>query len=313
MGELRLFGAMVGEITNLRDVSVWQRPATYGNGNKVTSGHGGGIYQASGSLYMTGSVVIADNKAEAGNGGGIYSSGGSITADFTTFIRVSANIAQNGGGIYFGASTYQTANFTSLSPNGYLSLGGDKAYYQGGGIYLGYYGTMTIDDIDMYDCSAGGNTSRGQGIGNSSGYGGGIYTSGTLRIGACGIARCHTYTPYWSYNLRGEGMDDGYGGGMYISAGSVNISCDISYCSACDGGGIYQSGGTCRVYSDITDNGCSRYGGGVSQFGGYFYLDWVALIGYNTGANFSGGIVINYNNVNWSGGSRDTWGRIGEY
>ena len=89
-----------------------------------TANYGGGVYARYGTFTLKGGT-ISDNVATR-NGGGVYVAYGTSTMNSGT---ISGNTAANGGGIYCGSGCSLTLNSSSV-------ITGNKAYGQGGGIYL---------------------------------------------------------------------------------------------------------------------------------------------------------------------------------
>ena len=92
------------------------------SGNTATFGGGVGVDNY-GTFTMNGGT-ISDNTANYG--GGVYVAYGTSTMNSGT---ISGNTAANGGGIYCGSGCSLTLNSSSV-------ITGNKAYGQGGGIYL---------------------------------------------------------------------------------------------------------------------------------------------------------------------------------
>lgn len=179
-------------------------------------------------------------------------------------------------------------------------------------------------------------------------YGGGIYVSGTSRLGSkvslYGGEICHNTSEYGGggvytspyvdflldggsieYNKTGFGRSDSYGGGVTVS-GVVGDAAEIksgSICyNACNGmgGGIYLSGSG-YVDSDfftmtgglIQGNYASRYGGGIGISRGAAEITGGTITG-NTAEDFGGGIRAGSSsltigtNVNFSGNTSQTAG-----
>lgn len=196
--------------------------ADLGSSNK----NGGGVYNESGTLTMTGGEISGNHAGT--NGGGVYNS--------STFYMSGGNIcgnqASNGGGVYNTSEIYmsgtaiigKTDATTTVSSD---TAGANKATSCGGGIfnygsaqaYIGYTSASSSADLS------------GGIIGNYAGsYGGGIYfDSNPLKVAAGKI----------SFNRAGNS-----GGGIYTE--SMDITLDGSNYSI-----------------EMTDNVAGGWGGAI--------------------------------------------------
>ncbi|MBV9926508.1 MAG: DUF4214 domain-containing protein [Acidobacteria bacterium] len=145
----------------------------------ATFGRGGGIYHASGSLFLN-NCTVSNNSAANGSansstagrdGGGIYAAGGVVQVTGST---VSGNRAGNpaapasgapgkGGGLYVNSNTTVTLTNSTVSGNSTGSPA-PNGLQQGGGIYNAN-GSLTLNACTVAGNSAGsGGGSRGGGI-----------------------------------------------------------------------------------------------------------------------------------------------------
>jgi len=166
----------------------------YGN---TTTYYGGGVSVSSGTFTMDGGEIYS-NKTDF-SGGGVYL----YDADSEFFMNggeIYGNNANYGGGVYADGLSSSLSIFTMN--NGEIS--GNTAATQGGGVYLYTYATFTMNNgkISGNTAGAGGgvyvnssnstfNMSGGSITGNkitvTTANGGGVYTSGTFRVGGTAI------------------------------------------------------------------------------------------------------------------------------
>ena len=146
----------------------------YGN-----SSNGGGIHSA-GVLNLNG-VSLANNHA-SGDGGGVYSTG-ALNVQNSTF---SSNKADEGGGIWSNQDLYVIKS--TFLANEAVGNGGGVANTAGAG-------TRAISNSTFYT--------------NTAGYGGGLYTDGSLSLTGSSFAR-------------NSAAGAGHGGGIWI-LGSLSM------------------------------------------------------------------------------------------
>ncbi len=204
---------------------------------KVTSGVGGGIFNAAGTLTLT-NCLLTGNSAVDGVGGGIYSTGGTLTITDSIFTANSATYVSSGG---YGGAVYNAAGDTATITRTIIS--GNSADIRGGGLY-NYFGTTTITDSTFSSNSM---SSPGDG-------GGGIYNDqGTLTI---------THSTFSGNTANSSGSN---GGGIFNSLGTLNITrSTFSNNSVTNGaGGAIASNGTLTVANSTFIVNWADFGAGV--------------------------------------------------
>ncbi|MBI5715247.1 MAG: CSLREA domain-containing protein, partial [Chloroflexi bacterium] len=297
------------------------------NSNTAT-GNGGGIYN-SGTLTMSGSTITgntADSDSNgSGNGGGLWN-GSTATLTSST---VSSNTAQDGGGITNNSSL--TLNSVTLSNNNAKNNGGgvisvstlsisnstisgntadsdNNTIGNGGGIYVGTSGSLTVS----------GGTIGGTGTGNKANLGGGIYATVTTSIsgvliedntassgGGGGIQTAGGTTTIQNTTIKknkgfnaGGGIHVATGGTVSISKSAIDQNTLTSGGAA--GGGVYNESNFNAKDTSITANtatvSISNYGGGLYNSTGTSTLKNVTIsnntLSSGTGGGNGGGIYI---------------------
>jgi CSLREA domain-containing protein len=254
---------------------------------KVTTGSGGGIYNAG--------IVTLLNSTLSGNtgyssGGGIYNDAGAVTVLSSTLSgnSLSGFPSGRGGGIYNNAGTVILLNST-LSGNFAPYLNGF-----GGGIFNNT-GTLTMTNSSLSSSTAysgGGVYNMGGTLavqystlaGNSAnwGAGGGIYSGGTLTV---------QHSTLSGNSSPGGG---GLGGGIYSTGIATVQNSTLSGNAGYTGGGIYNNTGTLTV-TNSTLSGNSGYSRGGGLFNsGTATVQNSTLSGNSATWNNGGGI---YNNT----------------
>jgi hypothetical protein len=233
--------------------------STLSANSAVGGEHGGGIYNASGELTVTESI-LSDNTG--GVGGALFNASGTLTVTDSTLSGNSAT-GIDGGGIYVSAGTATVAGST---------LDNNYAVDDGGGV-ANNGGAVTVTDSTLSD-----NFAMGY-------YGGGVYTAnGTLAVirsllrgnasslsgGGIGIGAGGTLTVTDSTLAANSAHSEG--GGLYNQTGTLAVSgCTLSANSASGGGGIDNYQGTVTVTgSTLSANSttpASGYGGGIDNSG----------------------------------------------
>ncbi len=141
------------------DDAVWDllNEPTIGKPEVGQSAEGGGIYNISGTLMLTNTLV--SNNTGGNGGGGIVSSRGFMLLTNVAVVRNTV-LFGNGGGIALDGLailTNTTISGNTIRPNGLASFGGG----------LANYGALTLTNVTISNNSA----NDGGGIHNGAGYG----------------------------------------------------------------------------------------------------------------------------------------------
>ncbi|MBN3950895.1 MAG: right-handed parallel beta-helix repeat-containing protein [Nostoc sp. NMS7] len=255
------------------------------NNSLINANSGGGIYIDNEYSLTVNNSTISSNTTN-GNGGGIYApdgSDGSVTSIKNSVIT--NNTAMQGGGI--------STNIDLIVSNSIIS--GNKATYQGGGIYDdggGIPSSPSTGNIIVTNSQINDNSTEAQGYGggiynvtdsaaygpngisatitvshstingNNSYYGGGIYDYGILSVSHSTISGNTAIKGGGIYNP-GEFIL-GYRGPDELHYGTLTVTnSTISHNNASDGGGIYNNGIVSVSNSTISHNYATNYGGGI--------------------------------------------------
>jgi len=207
---------------------------TISNG-KVTTGTGGGIFNAAGILTLT-NCLLSGNSAVDGIGGGLYSTGGALTVTDSIFSNNSATKVSSGGyggGLYsFSPTTITRTIFSNNSAN-----------IRGGGLY-NYFSTTTVTD----------STFSGNSMSSPGDGGGAIYNDhGTLTI---------THSTFSTNTANSSGSN---GGAIFNSLGTLTItlSAFTNNSVTTDGGGAIASNGTLDIANSTFSSNYADFGGGL--------------------------------------------------
>jgi predicted outer membrane repeat protein len=197
-----------------------------------------------GNLTVTASTLCGN---AAGNGGGGIATGGHTAT--VSGCTLSGNNARDGGGIWNG--TNLTVTGSSLSGNSALGLSGNPDITPSGGGIFNVEGTLTVSGATLS-----GNTSR---------YGGGIYSAGSTTISGCTVFgnSAPGFTSETGFHVAGAGA------GIDV-VGSFTVSGSTLYCNSTDGGGggMSASGAQGSTITGCTLWGNSAFwGGGIDQLG----------------------------------------------
>lgn len=228
---------------------------------------GGGALFNNGGVLIVRNASVMDNMASgtAGSGGGLFNLGGRMVVTDT---EVSGNTANRAGGGIEDANSLPMSTASGMEPTGtYLTnvtLTGNDAGASpgnGGGVHSG------AGFVEF---------SSGTVSGNTAVEGGGLWTSGTMRVGDGGAigARADLQGGYLvtvsGNTATGNDADQG-GGGLYNQAGDLfvvgaSIAGNQATGTSGSGGGILNNNGTLTVnLSDLTDNTANRAGGGIED------------------------------------------------
>ena len=228
---------------SLSNVTVSNNLARATGGGSAASG--GGIYDASGAVAVTGGSITGNTAATAG--GGVFVNTGALT--ITALAVIEDNSAELGGGIDNAGGTLSLTNVFILSNTAsdgagvansgnmtiaIVTFSGDSAGVAGGGIYNTGSGTVT-------DVTFGSDASLGLPGDSAGSQGGGIFNSGTL-----------TFT-----NSTIAADSASVGGGIYNSASTTPAlpgtltTLNVTIAENSGGGGLYLNSGTATLYNTI--------------------------------------------------------------
>jgi hypothetical protein len=218
-----------------------------------SSGRGGSAIRLDGGTASLQHVNIADNQ-----GAGISFSGTSLTISDS---QIRKNQARRGAGLYLHNGDVTIDQGTRIYEN--------IADEYGGGIYISYLPTVTLEDCTITDNQAG---IAGGGIGNSPDQ-----HDPTISLSKCTISGNSTA---------------GQGGGLYIHSGAWDIDAStISENTASEGGGIYNHGFLKMLNSTISSNRADRGGGLLHDSPAVANLSFLTLV-ENTATSSGGGLQV---------------------
>lgn len=245
------------------DIPIYIKKLGITGGN--TTGNGGGINitHASAKVYIQDKVRIYSNTA-AVNGGGIYHGGSELCISKDSVIgkddasstlplsnpATGYNKAVLGGGIYCASSSklylgHSVANsLTDWSGGIYYNWATDK----GGGVYS--------DGGDIYMAAGTIGFNRAGTATDETGYGGGIYSLGTIYLCKTAIVGYLPSTPTTASETDNSNYAC-FGGGIYCKNSSVYLGYKKSGSSETLTGGVY------RNYSKKEGGGIDCRGGSV--------------------------------------------------
>ena len=197
----------------------------------TAGGNGGGIYNNSGTVFLTDSHV--EQNTAGGDGGGIYSNGGTLTLNDST---ITGNVASDdGGGIHSNDGTANIIDST-ISDN----LAGND----GGGIYDSD-GIATITNSTIS-----GNTATANG--------GGFFKTSSFVNGP---------NPATLINSTISGNIANNGGGLFNGGTAILNNSTLSDNTATNnGGGIYHNNSNTTLTSSIVSGNMSAFGSEIFNF-----------------------------------------------
>lgn len=258
------------------------------NGGSVvnnTAFEGGGLWNGSGSMTVTGTSLtgnIADGDVTGG--GGLFNNGGTLIVDATTILTGNIAMAATPGGR--GGAIFNSTGGTLTLATG-LTISDNYASRAGGAIEDASNTTLMLNGIILTGNSAG--VDIGLGSMANPGNGGALHLSGTTNVTVTGASTI-------SNNVAAL-----EGGGLWNNLGTMSvdtsfIDANIASGNSADdgGGGIFNNGGTLQVgnatiISNNFANGTLGSGGGIfSTAGTVSIVD--AVIGFNS-ANRAGGAI----------------------
>ncbi len=259
------------------------------SGNSTSSGNGGGIFNTSGATLTISDSTFGGlpgpqgNGATDGGGGGIFNTdNATVTISNSTFINNGATL--NGGAISNDATaTIDTGTQIGTADNANFVVG------DGGGVYNGPNGTMTISDSSIQNNVAGAFSALVA-------LGGGVFNEGELTI---------SNTPVID-NRSGAGNGDGSQGGGIFNSTSGTLTLEASNVSgnttgdgiASTGGGIANFGDLTMTGGEVAENttGTGNFSGGGGIFTGNNELTLTGVVVRNnttgSGNNSTGGGLL---------------------
>jgi hypothetical protein len=149
-------------------------------GDEDGDGKGGGVHLSGAGTFQIDDSAVYGNTA--GNGGGIGVDGANgfnlvIGADVT----ISGNNARyNGGGVYIG----DYCHLTMIASGSVIALNKALGTDNGNGVIGGYGGGVAVIGAADADIGSGGQGNLGAIYGNEARYGGGVYLKNTQHYGA---------------------------------------------------------------------------------------------------------------------------------
>jgi parallel beta-helix repeat protein len=190
------------------------------DGNKATSGNGGGVqFTSTGSFYMNKGNISANTAT--GSGGGVSVTGGSFTMTSIDAV-ISKNKAGTGGGVayssstntfvmaagYIGGTTLADGNEATSGNGGGVSLVNANFNMDGNSCYI-QYNTASNNGGGVYFSGSGGNflmKNGNVGYNTANVSGGGVYFGDS--VGSFLMT---------GGTIKGNKAPNGYGGGVYIA------------------------------------------------------------------------------------------------
>lgn len=241
-----------------------------GVSDNTTGGDGGGIYNSAflgqGVVSLNQSGVFGNSAGGSADGGGIYNLGRTVLFDSD----VSLNSAGRGGGIYNGSGgTVSVVNFSTIGHNSaYGNFPG------GGGIYN--LGTVGVNNSFV--------------LGNSAGYGGGVYNgnSGTAFLSGAAV---------FGNTANGSFEGAGAGGGIYNSGTATVTNSTLDNNLSSGGGGIFNYGSVTLLNSTLSDNLAAIAGGGIYTAAGAAAMTSATVSGSRGGGIYITGGTVTLNNT----------------
>ncbi len=241
---------------------------------------GGGVYNNSGRLTLTGSTVSGNTVFFFG--GGIYNNSGTVALTNDTFEGNTSTHAA-GGAIYNNAGSLALAGDV---------LTGNSAGTDGGAIYAnGGTAKITGSSLTHNTASNGGAISNSGSLTledstvahNSAGSGGGgLYLNGTVTLTNDTVA---------------DNSASSSGGGIYLFGAGLTLDNDtVAGNTASSSGGVYLSQfATLTPYDSIVDGNTAPLGADVFNSGGTFTSQGHNLYGSSSGVTWTGSDIPNAN------------------
>ncbi len=249
--------------------------------NNVAAAEGGGLWNGSGTMTITGTTISMNTASGPGadqGGGGIYNLSGMLEVNTGTMIMNNAadGTSGSGGGILNDVNGMLTVNGAEIS--------GNTSNRAGGGIEdnSGAMGSVMLTNIMLT-----GNTTN-----NAPGNGGGLHVSGAGNVTISG-------------GMVNQNTAGAEGGGLWNGSGTMSINGTVISENTASGagtdqggGGIYNlNGGTLTIMNaTISDNvadGTAGSGGGILNDVGSMLTVTDTEISGNVAMRAGGGIEDN--------------------
>lgn len=236
-----------------------QQGATF-QGNRTTTGSGGGLYLTSSSAHSVnlGVITLEENNA-AGDGGGLYATG--VTLNLASGSRLVRNIAAggSGGGMWLANRPLTLSGVT---------FDGNSAATNGGGLHHSG-ANLTLNGGSLFTDNRA-----------NSGSGGGLYTAHAAAV----LVERVTFDT-------NQAQSDG-GGLATVDSGltaQTGVTLTQNTATGGRGGAIHVSGGSATLANlFVSGNTSGSGGGGIAATTGAFSLS-SATLSENTGGTGAGG------------------------
>lgn len=229
------------------------------------------------------------------NGGGIYVSVAGASLTLTNSVTVTGNTAtSNGGGIYFAGTSTSVANLI-MKGSAKTKVDANIASSNGGGVYL-KYANLCMSGYTMI----GGDTNGTAGSGdsqhsNKAAKGGGIYadTGSSVWLGYSAASDSSTQDFAQAYGIR-RNYATTTGGGIYFTGTNLKIRSGIISYNYCDtstgtGGGGIYAGGTTQVICGEIKMELNK-----AKDGGAVYIPYSSTLTINQNATISKNVSTQY-------------------
>ncbi|WP_452225865.1 choice-of-anchor Q domain-containing protein [Lacinutrix cladophorae] len=253
-----------------------------------TAFEGGGLWNGSGTMIITG-TMFTNNTAngDTTGGGALFNNGGTLVIDASTSISANSAIGNTPGG-RGGAIFNNTGGMLTIASG--LTISGNYASRAGGAIEDNSGGILNLNGIILTGNSAG--VDIGLGTIANPGNGGAIHLSGTTSatLNNCTITSNIAASEgggLWnnlgtmtvnntlvdSNEAKGDAADNG-GAGIFNNGGTLvvenaTVTNNIATGASGSGGGVFSTGGEVTISdSEILMNIANRAGGGIELIEG---------------------------------------------
>ena len=232
--------------------------------NNATSGSGGAIYLAGGTVRLSGTFKITGNKAESGNGGAVYCPG-TVVIGLDQGVSITNNTAKEGGAIYAETGTISISETENVMVKPAVT-GNTATSGNGGAIHVGT-GSVSV---------TGGSVSNNKA---EDGLGGAIYTTGaSVTVSGTAEVKSNTateggavYAVSGPVTVSGGAVENntaatGSGGAIHAGSGNVTVSggsLSNNTATAGSGGAIHAGSGNVTVSGGSLSNNTAHTDGGA--------------------------------------------------